>query len=159
MSKEIIKSAYEMIDKLTPLKSDCGRICESACCVSEGYMVLFPGESQLLGEGFDISPKVLKGYGAVATARCSGMCDRSRRPLSCRIFPLAPKIVDGEVFVRMDPRARNVCPLSHKSILSLDREFTNTIKKMFSIMFEDSDLAPFIKALSDISDEYAEILK
>ncbi len=159
MSKKIIQSAYEMIEELTPLKSDCGRLCESACCVSEGYMILFPGESPLLGEGFDVSIKTLPGYGAVAVASCDGTCIRDKRPLSCRFFPLAPKIVDGEVLVRMDPRARNVCPLSYNSILSLDRNFTNTIKKMFEMMSEDEELSRFIKALSDIADEYVNILK
>lgn len=159
MSKQIIESAYEMIGRATPLKSDCGKLCDGACCTSKGYMLLFPYEHEvLLGKGFDITIKELDGYGPVYTLTCNGSCDRGIRPLSCRIFPLAPKIKDGELFVRIDPRARNVCPLSHKSILSLDKEFTNIIKKTLNMLFQNDRMAQYLKAVSDIADKYNDIL-
>jgi hypothetical protein len=159
MSKKIIESAYELIAGLTPLKSDCGMLCDSACCKSRGYMVLFPNEKELMDKHFDVSVKQLPNYGAVYSAVCEGNCNRQIRPLSCRIFPLAPKVIDGMVYVRLDPRARNVCPLSHKSILSLDSEFINTIKKMFNMLYKDDEIKRFIGAISDIADEYNDILK
>ena len=109
MSKQIIKSAYEMVGGMTPLKSDCGRLCGAACCSSEGYMLLFPYEQELVGGDFKIVRKELEGYGPVDALYCDGECDRDVRPLSCRIFPLAPKFMEDKLFVRLDPRGRVVC--------------------------------------------------
>lgn len=158
MSKQLIESAYEMIGGLTPLKSDCGRLCASACCVSEGYMMLFPYERELVGGvGFELAQKELEGYGMVDVLNCKGVCERSVRPLSCRIFPLAPKFAEGELFVRLDPRARSVCPLAHKSILSFDKDFTNIIKKTLIMLCQDDKIFRYLKAVSDIADKYNEI--
>ena len=158
MSKRLIESAYEMIGGLTPLKSDCGRLCGSVCCGSEGYMLLFPYERELIvGEGFKIAQKELEGYGTVDVLYCEGACDRDTRPLSCRIFPLAPKFVDGVLFVRVDPRARSICPLAHKSILSFDKEFTNIIKKTLNMLCQDDKISRYLKAVSDIADKYNDI--
>ena len=46
---ELIKKAYEAIGTLTPLKSDCGRLCGAVCCKGddETGMLLFPGEESL----------------------------------------------------------------------------------------------------------------
>ncbi len=159
MSKKIIESAYKMIGGLTPLKNDCGRLCGSACCHSEGYMLLFPYEEELLSErGFKIFQKELAVYGAVQALTCNGACDREMRPLSCRIFPLAPKFIEGELFLRIDPRARRVCSLSHKSILSFDKEFTNIIKKTLNMMCHDDRMSRYLEAISNIADKYQDIL-
>ncbi len=159
MSVKIIESAYEMIGDLTPLKSDCARMCGAACCESEGYMLLFPYERDLVEkcDGFQMMQKHLEGYGPVEAVTCSGYCERNLRPLSCRIFPLAPKFIDGELFVRLDPRGRSVCPLAHKSILSLDKDFTNTIKKTLKMLAQDDSISRYLKAVSDVADKFNDI--
>ncbi len=44
-------AARSLLEEVTPLKSDCGRICGAACCASlegeETGMLLFPGEEAL----------------------------------------------------------------------------------------------------------------
>jgi hypothetical protein len=121
-------------------------------------MTLFPYERELVeGMGFEIAQKQLEGYGAVDILYCGGVCERNTRPLACRIFPLAPKIAGGELYVRMDPRARSVCPLSHKSILSFDKEFTNIIKKTLNMLCVDDKIFQYLKAVSDIADKYNNI--
>ena len=44
-----VKAARELLKDLTPLKTDCGRLCQGACCQGdEGTgMLLFPGEDAL----------------------------------------------------------------------------------------------------------------
>ena len=53
-TQERILSALKLLEKVTPLKGDCGRVCGAACCQSDetgkGGMLLFPGEKALYYE-------------------------------------------------------------------------------------------------------------
>ena len=85
---ELIKKAYEIIGNKTPLKSDCGRLCGAACCKGddETGMLLFPGEEDLCTcDEF----KIIQTDYSLPLLVCDGTCNRDRRPLACRIFPLA----------------------------------------------------------------------
>ncbi len=97
---------YRIFDDLTPLRGrDCGILCGKRCCAGDGRtgMLLFPGEETTL-------PVVEKDGRRFAV--CSGRCDRSIRPLSCRIFPLFPRIEgNGACKARLDVRGNSVCPL------------------------------------------------
>ena len=60
---EALLAARAVLEDVTPLKGDCGRVCGGACCEPDedgkGGMLLFPGEETLydpLPEGFSISP-------------------------------------------------------------------------------------------------------
>ena len=96
---------YRLFDCKTPIKADCGKICDCACCKGNDNtgMILFPGETTTL----DVKEANGRRY-----AICGGKCDRAERPLSCRIFPFFP-VVDsnGEIAVTIDPRGFNICPL------------------------------------------------
>ena len=82
-----LTAARALLSDVTPLKSDCGRLCGGACCQpsteeTQG-MLLFPGEEALYA-GLD-------GYRVLDCAEgklliCAGHCRREERPLSCRIF-------------------------------------------------------------------------
>lgn len=155
MSKLLIKSAYDMLSDVTPLKSDCGNLCDAACCISDGYMLLFPGEKELLKkQDYTFGVTELEGFGKADTALCKGTCNRDFRPLSCRIFPLIPKFADDEISLRLDPRGRSVCPLCNKSILSLDKEFLNAVKKTLIMLSQDDRISRYLKALSNTADKY-----
>ena len=47
---EAVEQARALLETLTPLKRDCGRLCGARCCRSlegeETGMVLFPGEEE-----------------------------------------------------------------------------------------------------------------
>ena len=173
--EEIIKQAYAIIGKMTPLKADCGRLCGAACCkdlsaggtegtdaeaeadaeVADGVasetagsvapdvtpgatdivvpnmpdgvasetvvnvalnvpdatgMVLFPGEVGLVsgGAGFRLFRILYMGAPAWFLV-CEGVCDRRKRPLACRIFPLAPHIKEVEAStIASDDDAANI---------------------------------------------------
>ena len=116
----LLRRAYALLEDVTPLKYDCGKLCAGACCKpdtvnteTKGGMSLLPYEDVLIGgaDGFEVMDtqdgKVLI---------CNGRCERIFRPFQCRIFPYYARI-DAEtesISLRLDPRSVNVCPLALK---------------------------------------------
>ena len=47
-AEKLIIEAIDIIGGAAPLNFDCGTLCDRACCVGEGYMMVFPGEMNLL---------------------------------------------------------------------------------------------------------------
>ena len=43
---DTVRAARNLLETLTPLKTDCGRLCQGACCQGDEQtgMLLFPGE-------------------------------------------------------------------------------------------------------------------
>ena len=118
-------------------------------------MILFPGEEELLkDQNFVIKPSTLPEYGTIHTLICDGDCDRAYRPLACRIFPLAPKVTDEGVQVRMDARGRPTCPLTHLSLQSLSHRFLEEVKSCLNTLYQDEEQRAFIEALSKRVDSF-----
>jgi hypothetical protein len=119
-------------------------------------MYLYPGEEELfLGNaGYNTIIATLEGYGRVTLLSCNGNCERSERPLACRVFPLAPKIDNGMVSVRMDPRGRPVCPLCHQPKSSLSASFTKSVETVFTELLAEPSMLAYLTALSHSLDEY-----
>ena len=96
---------------MTPLTADCGKLCGGACCRGgdePAGMRLFPGE-ETAADGFCVT--ATPDGGRLLT--CTGRCDRTARPLSCRIFPLFPYLsADGRIRAVWDPRSLRLCPLT-----------------------------------------------
>ena len=78
--QKLYAEANRIIGDKTPLKKDCGQVCGGACCKGDDDtgMLLFPFEESV----FRVDEK-----DGVRLCVCQGRCDRSERPLSCRIFP------------------------------------------------------------------------
>lgn len=107
--QRIYQKAFRLLRDATPLRTDCGVLCGRRCCKGddETGMLLFPGEPTAL--------RVIETEGR-RLAVCGGVCDRNKRPLSCRIFPFFPFVQpDGGIDVRIDPRGKGVCPLVRQS--------------------------------------------
>ena len=118
------KDFYEAINKIigdeTPLEVDCGKLCDGACCAVTDEitgMYLFPFEIEM----YKKMPHWAKVYDTDFTYgekeaelfTCTGKCDRNKRPLSCRIFPLVPYAHRGEkLAIKMDARVGE-CVLLH----------------------------------------------
>ncbi len=61
---------------------------------------------------------------------CLQPCDRAKRPLGCRLFPLTPCPGRKGWTVRMDARARAMCPLSRGAGLrGLSPEFLKAARR------------------------------
>lgn len=162
------QTAYQIINKTTPLRFDCGKLCGGACCQNlpadeeageDSGMYLFPGEEKLLETAafleiipveFEFNPG-----SPIFLATCKGQCDRDLRPLACRIFPLTPYLTPKEILViRIDPRAIPICPLAGEPDRNnLHPDFINAVRKTCRLLLSDPLIKEYITGLSRMFDE------
>ena len=148
MKQSLLLEAYAILGDRTPMLTDCGALCGAACCQSDadgqGGVHLFPGEAALLADcpWGHIAPETL-----APMLVCDGPCDRSRRPLGCRIFPLTPvRGKNGLWTVRMDARARAMCPLTGSGIGGLDPAFVRAARDALRAIAADPEGDAFLAA-------------
>ncbi len=164
MDTELLIRARELLENLTPLKTNCGLLCGGACCEADedgqGGVLLFPGEAELLkGESWtEILPSPMPVNGIdYGMSVCSGRCDRSMRPLGCRIFPLTPVFTkDGRLKVRTDRRAWAMCPLMPAGIRGLYPDFVSAVQEALTFIAADPEGEAFLRAWQDLEGSYAE---
>jgi len=162
----LYKKAYAILNNVSPLKFDCGVLCNGACCKGEKNtgMYLYPGEEIM----YESNPGLLKiskinfsdEYAKdILHAVCNGKCERSFRPLACRIFPLVPYIsADGSLTIREDLRAFNLCPLIGQSKnQSFNMLFQRKVVNAFRLLINDEDIKLFIKYISSEINLYEKI--
>lgn len=150
-----LKEAYQAIGDLTPLKMNCGRLCNAACCQSddsgENGMLLFPYEEWFYRkpiEGFAFhlaeDDSLFKGGKRLV---CEGGCPRELRPLACRLFPLRIKLSSDplgehtEVVPEIDPRAWCCCPLPEQGGLrAMSGEFVDGVRRAGECLIRNDDI-------------------
>lgn len=156
--KRAIESAYGFLKYSSPLKTDCGKLCGRQCCTQEDMgMLLFPGEEKLFENDEDfVIRKDAKGRNLLF---CSGRCERKKRPISCRIYPLFPYTFesDGEIHQKVvyDLRGINSCEMI-SSHIKTQRSFFASVRKAGKSLLRDKECAGL---LLDISREIDEIIK
>jgi hypothetical protein len=161
--KTLYLEIYKLLEQVTPLKKDCGNLCNKACCQgidNESGMYLFPGEEELpYSADFIIINPVTSQDHSRLIAICKGVCDRKKRPLACRIFPLTPYVTLKEILtIVMDPRARYLCPLARSLKRSeLNPEFVTKVRQAFQLLMADAIIKEFIRVQSRLLDEFIEI--
>ena len=154
MMNDTLKKAREILAEVTPLKGDCGRVCGARCCrpleTEETGMLLFPGEAEM----YRGKPGwTLRETAAGTLAVCPGTCERSERPLACRVYPLLPVIREGRVKAAADQRAKAVCPLLRQGIRGMDPAFTEAVREAGKVLAEDPRQRAFLEALTEEQDE------
>lgn len=150
---ENLNKAYELLETVTPLPFDCGKLCGGKCCQGgEGDgMLLFPGEERLFENepGFKVYRDEKYGMPAVV---CAGECSREKRPLSCRLFPymLYASEKDGmpRLTVAPDIRALEFCRIL-SSRIEPDRDFMRRLRIIASLFRDDDTLYAYLKNLTD----------
>ncbi len=159
MKKEnVIKSCYSVLRRVTPLNFDCGKICNGKCCKGDEKtgMLLFPGEEKLI----DPNINIIETESGDKLAVCDGTCDRNRRPLSCRIYPLFPIIYENNdktvIKVVFDFRAD--CPL-WEGKYDFNRRFVASVKRVGKYLLLNEETAAYYKDLSDMHKEQIELIK
>ena len=151
--QDVLKRARELLAAVTPLKTDCGRVCGARCCRSldeeETGMLLFPGEEEAYLEkpGWKV-----RETPAGLLAVCPGRCERDERPLACRIFPLLPVLRDDGVKAAADQRARAVCPLLRQGIRGMNPAFAEAVREAGRILAEDPEQREFLEMLTGEQD-------
>ena len=156
MRPDILLNARNAIDDLTPMLNDCGALCGAACCQpdedNQGGVYLFPGEEALLSDC---------GWGHIVPTPfapmlvCDGPCDRDARPLACRFFPLTPvRGKSGKWTVRMDIRARAMCPLAAHGLSGLDPAFPRAVRDALRIIAGEPEGDAFLERWLALEEEY-----
>ena len=154
-----LERAYAEIGALTPLPADCGRLCGAACCETDedgqGGVFLFPGEAERLADN-DWGEIQAERPGWIAPLlRCDLPCQRAQRPLGCRIFPLTPVIgKDGQWTVRIDARARAMCPLASSGVRGLNVDFVRAVRRALRVVAETGEGDAFLRRWADLEAEY-----
>lgn len=169
-AKEFYLPLYKLLESVTPLKKDCGVLCDGLCCkdidAEPSGMLLFPHEEEML-KNADFGEIIESNceYGEKDTAKlfvCKGKCDRALRPLACRIFPLLPYRHSGEnkkMKIIMDKRARGICPLARSlKPEQLEPDFLENVTNVCTRILRLKEGADYIDMLSDLSDQ-CEFLK
>lgn len=161
ISPEEFRWVYARLDKLTPLKSDCGDLCGKSCCKGldeKAGMYLFPGEEALFTPDMDwlvldwhlvsereFCPSWEGCIEKVGFVICRGTCPREHRPLACRLFPLVPEPVGAGPAVQgftldvvLDSSAALLCPLArYARIEQLDAGFVKACRKVYRLLAQD----------------------
>ena len=153
MKKEdVILTCYSLLRNETPLKDDCGKICNGKCCKGDDNtgMILFPGEENLIDENIEI--KVAENGYKIAV--CNGGCDRNKRPLSCRIYPLFPLVEteDGKEIVKTIIDLRADCPLASGEY-KFNKAFLRKVKRVGKyLLLNDETKAKYLELSDEIND-------
>ncbi len=107
-------------------------------------MLLFPDEE---AAGFTCTPAA----GGHTLVTCDGHCDRTTRPLACRMFPLFPYVEeDGRVRAVYDPRAWRLCPLVQQHAhVPLRRDFVRAVRRAGRLLMRDAACAAFLREQSE----------
>jgi hypothetical protein len=144
---------YALLNDVTPLKTDCGKLCGAFCCqeYEPGVGVyLEPGEeSRFEGEKswcrvdghsprhLDFCPEWESKVQFVGFLRCLQSCPREKRPLHCRTFPLAPYLdKEGKLTMVVDNEARMICPLARRGETAMTPEFREAALKAWQLVVE-----------------------
>ncbi len=161
--RELYEKVYTMLDKTTPLLTDCGELCSHACCASTeeaSGMYLYPGEEEMYSDNptwirIEQSSFTYGNGKPVSIAICNEHCQRSLRPLACRIFPLTPYMDHNRsLTIKVDSRAVPICPLARESSThQLEENFINTVANVFRLLIKDNEIKSFILSLSRLMDE------
>ncbi len=157
MEKELVlKTCYSILRRTTPLSFDCGYLCKGKCCNgdSETGMLLFPGEEKLI----DKNIKIITTKNGNKLAVCSGICDRNKRPLACRIYPLFPLIVseEGKGIIRVVSDYRADCPLIQGNF-KFNKRFIKGIKRIGKFLLLNEETSDYLKQLSKEFNDYYQL--
>ena len=179
LSKETWQAVYDRLNQVNPVGFDCGIICGAACCdVSQPYlgMYLLPGEEQVHNQNDGwlqwTEEPVEPDYhpaswdGTVWFVRCQGPehCNREKRPIQCRTFPLLPHLTDDNrlQLIFNDLELSYYCPLLGQSS-KLQPDFIEETWHAWNTLIQDPLIYDYVKQdstdrLAD-PDAYFEVVK
>ncbi|MFZ5631824.1 MAG: hypothetical protein ACOY40_03185 [Bacillota bacterium] len=154
MRQPIVDYNYlsELTGRVTPLDDDCGLLCGKICCRPDPKnslgVYLFPGEESRFAENEPWHTREYHNPGEydfpgnwqepVHFLKCTAPCPRDRRPMACRLFPLAPHLLTDGTLLLIHETARlpYKCPLITRNI-PLRRDFIDTVALAWQMLLKD----------------------
>lgn len=146
------KAIYRLLDRVSPLDTDCGLLCDAACCMDgsgeDTGIFLLPGEEAIhnkedwaIWEEDDAAEyNYPDSWDRLFFVKCKGPkgCNRTLRPIQCRSFPLLPHIKpDGElILVYNDVDLPYGCPLIDDEI-PLNDDFVQATLTVWKHLIRD----------------------
>ena len=153
----MLKKAYSFLERVTPLNTDCGKLCGNACCKGEGEIWLLPDEEKLFCgvDGFEIK-KDLDEYNLICKTSCAD--NRALRPFGCRIFPYFPLVSekDGKIHISLMPDPRgSMCPLANGK-KRCQPKFERAVRHSVRLLIQDKKYFDYFVSYGDMLKEIAD---
>ncbi len=182
IKKLTFKAIYRLLDKVSPINGDCGRLCGSICCTYDAKndaenagnspsmgLYLLPGEEKLftgredwLGWSWEYAEDYEfpdSWHGKVYFLECLNAphCDRRMRPLQCRFFPAAPHIdANGQLFlIYQSGQLPYKCPLISDNV-SLNEDFLKASYTVWKHLLRDPLIFDLVEMDSALREEDGE---
>ncbi|MBR0138190.1 MAG: hypothetical protein IJM15_07255 [Erysipelotrichaceae bacterium] len=165
------QKVYEIFSRTTPMKTDCGQLCNAACCQIEQYgenmgLYLLPGEEAMHDQNdgwlsWELEDRDKNGLPKswpekVWFVRCHGplRCKRNLRPIQCRSFPCWPYLYEnGELAIMIyDFELPYECPLVDDSD-NINPAFYEMLYEGWSELLKDEQIKAMIYEDSRLTDE------
>ncbi|MBQ8782390.1 MAG: hypothetical protein IJZ57_01280 [Clostridia bacterium] len=159
MNENLIK-ARELLEHSAPLgRLDCGKLCSGLCCKGDDNtgMWLFPGEEELYKNNPNFTIKETDGNFGYNMIICNGTCNRSERPLACRIYPFYPKIDGEKISVIKDLRGISSCPIL-KEEMKPDLKFLRNMRKATRYLIRDEETKNYILNMQQEIEDIAKLM-
>ncbi len=162
LTKEEWKEVYARLDRVTPIDGDCGALCGSICCQDspdyEMVMYLLPGEDKvhnksdpwLCWEWDDPRvhhfPKSFRGPLWMVDCTQAEACNRKKRPVQCRTFPVAPHLTlkDELILIWDNMELPYVCPLLAQQA-ALREDFMETTLAVWEMLCTDRQIYDIVR--------------
>ncbi|MBM7855655.1 hypothetical protein JOC37_002060 [Desulfohalotomaculum tongense] len=162
MTKKTVdyKKLYNLTGDVTPLQGDCGNLCRSICCQPDKEntlgMYLFPGEEVMFTGKEDwlrwerrhpVEDEFPPSWSyPVYFVRCTKPCPREKRPLSCRLFPLAPHLLGDDTLLLIYETLPlpYSCPLITEKI-PLRKDFIKAVAQCWQELLKDQRIYDLVK--------------
>jgi hypothetical protein len=159
---------YKLLEEITPLLEDCGQLCNKRCCSLEESgrgVFLFPGEEMIFENDkswcqIRTASEANSHYTGVGSLilDCIGECPREKRPLVCRIFPMAPYLDQkGNLEIIFDTEAFFICPLVRLGDkASLNPVFLERVRLVWLDLINNREIRARVEKYSKRLDSEAE---
>ena len=173
IKKRTWEAIYRLLDKVSPVDYDCGKLCGAACCTcndssseDELGIYLYPGEDKIHdkkdswldwtvenAEDFEF-PDSWSGKVYFVKCKTPPICPRNKRPFQCRTFPLTPHIdEDGQLeLIYNDVELPYTCPLIEDQI-PLNDDFVKATYTVWSHLIRDPLIYDLVEMDSRLRDE------
>ena len=170
--KRTWKAIYRLLDKVSPIGGDCGRLCGAICCTcgdsceEELGIYLYPGEEKIHSRKDDWLTWTVENAedfefpdswgGNVYFVKCKTPphCPRTQRPFQCRTYPLSPYLTKDGILelVYNDEELPYTCPLIKEEI-PLNDDFVKATYTVWKHLVCDPYIRDLVEEDSRARDE------